>query len=218
MLGGMMQSIGVGGTVEASELNLLTGNVGIGTASPTLTYGGKGLHIENNDNAEILLNDTTGATFSIAARDSDVLLYSANTDPIRIGVGGDEKMRIENTGNVGIGTVSPSAKLHVNGDVIFGEGSTLTIASGAITPTHAFHQVATESNASTDDLVTINGAYTGKMLILKALVTGKTIVLKDTGGNLRLAGGDFSMDNGNDLITLMGVGSIWYEISRSDNA
>ena len=92
-----------------------TGNVGIGTTSPSLSYGGKGLQIQNTDTAGLRLTDTTGADFDISARSGDVLLYEGNGNPIRIGVGGSEKMRITNDGRVGIGTTSPDKLLVVSG-------------------------------------------------------------------------------------------------------
>jgi hypothetical protein len=94
-----------------------SGNVGIGTTSPTLTYGGKGLHIENNDTAGLMLNDTTGAKFNLAARSSDILLYSNTAHPIRVGTNGAERMRIDSSGNVGIGTTSPTQALEVVGQI-----------------------------------------------------------------------------------------------------
>ena len=91
----------------------VTGNVGIGTTSPSLSYGGKGLQIQNTDTAGLRLTDTTGADFDISARSGDVLLYEGEGNPIRIGVGGNEKMRIQNDGYVGIGTTNPGHLLDV---------------------------------------------------------------------------------------------------------
>ena len=90
-----------------------SGNVGIGTTSPLLSYGGKGLQIQNTDTAGLRLTDTTGADFDISARSGDVLLYEGEGNPIRIGVGGSEKMRIQNDGYVGIGTTTPGYLLDV---------------------------------------------------------------------------------------------------------
>ena len=90
-----------------------SGNVGIGTTSPLLSYGGKGLQIQNTDTAGLRLTDTTGADFDISARSGDVLLYEGEGNPIRIGVGGSEKMRIQNDGYVGIGTTNPGYLLDV---------------------------------------------------------------------------------------------------------
>jgi len=94
----------------------------------------------------------------------------------------------------------------------------LTIDSGgAITATHSHHKVDTEGDASSDDLVTINGGATGEMLILTAENDGRTIVAKDSTGNLKL-NNDFSLTHSEDTLVLMKVNSTWIEISRSDNA
>ena len=42
-----------------------------------------------------------------------------NTNPLRLGVNGNEKVRILDNGNVGIGLTNPSKKLEVAGDVSF---------------------------------------------------------------------------------------------------
>jgi len=79
------------------------GNVGIGSDNPVTTYGGKGLVIENNDVAGIMLNDTTGAKFNISARSGDVLLYANTNTPIRIATNNIERARFTSGGNFLVG-------------------------------------------------------------------------------------------------------------------
>ena len=93
----------------------------------------------------------------------------------------------------------------------------LTIASGAITVTGKLHNVDTESDASTDDLDTINGGVVGQIVILRAADDGRTIVCKDGTGNLKLSG-DFSLTHTEDGIVLIYDGSNWIELSTANNA
>jgi hypothetical protein len=97
------------------------GNVGIGTDSP-----GEKLDVNGVIRAEqyLRLADTGGTNrFSIRAEStygtidngSNTLNYNANSHLFLVGL--SEKMRITNTGDVGIGTTSPSEKLEVNGTV-----------------------------------------------------------------------------------------------------
>ena len=96
----------------------------------------------------------------------------------------------------------------------------LTIASGEVTITQAFHKIDTEADASTDDLVTINGSLDGSLLFLRAENSARTVVVKDNTGNINLAGGDFSLTATNDVLMLMYDGSIsrWLEVGRNNNA
>lgn len=95
----------------------------------------------------------------------------------------------------------------------------LTIASGVITVTSSFHPVDTESNAATDDLVTINGGTDGMRVVLTAADNNRTIVVKDSTGNIQCAG-DHSLDTVADTIELMYHAGIsqWIELCRSNNA
>jgi hypothetical protein len=129
----------------------------------------------------------------------------------------NERMRITSSGNVGIGTTSPDTKLHVDGDVAFGAGSELTISSGVVTVTHSYHIIDTESGTGSDNLDTINGGdVEGQILIIRAADTNHSVVAKDGSGNLKLSG-DFTMDNSEDILTLVYDGSNWLELSRSNN-
>ena len=63
-------------------------------------------------------------TASLIDLDGDTKIQvekSADEDHIRFDTGGSERMVINNSGNVGIGTSSPSKKFHVKGDEILVE-------------------------------------------------------------------------------------------------
>lgn len=92
----------------------------------------------------------------------------------------------------------------------------LTIATGVVTATKSFHTIDTESDASTDDLVTINGGTSGDVLVITAANGARSVVAKDGTGNLNLAG-DFTLDNENDTLSVIYNGTDWIELSRSNN-
>jgi hypothetical protein len=118
-------------------LNPNGGNVGIGTATPntlltlksTLTNGVasniKSLQIEdasggNNANTGFWIKQTQDAStngyFTLGVTDSGAHLYSLAFD-----TNGAERMRIDRSGNIGIGTTSPSTLFQVNGTVSVGK-------------------------------------------------------------------------------------------------
>jgi hypothetical protein len=96
--------------------------------------------------------------------------------------------------------------------------STLTIASGAVTASEAYHTVDTESAAASDDLDTINGGASlrGQIVVFRAASSARTVVFKDGTGNLQL-NGDFSLTHIDDAIALLFTGATWIEVARSDN-
>ena len=114
------------GTVTAvSEKMRITadGNVGIGTTSPTGTYGklsvAGGIRILDDNNAKLEIGRySSGASNSYIklGSNSNSLRITNNTDAADI-------FTIENGGNVGIGTSSPVTQLHVSGSLQIGNGT-----------------------------------------------------------------------------------------------
>jgi hypothetical protein len=99
-----------------------TGNVGIGTTSPNAL-----LEIKGTDNQLVLASSgnrglelgTDGTTATVLAYDragSGTYKYlNLNAAQHLFSISGAEKMRIDSSGNVGIGVTSPAAKLHLDG-------------------------------------------------------------------------------------------------------
>jgi hypothetical protein len=101
------------GGVEAMRINS-SGNLGIGTSSPQAK-----LHVSNSSSGLLFSEDGSKAVIigtNAAGTVSQELFLRG--DPLTFtgsGGGGAEHMRLNSDGNVGIGTSSPSTKLHVAG-------------------------------------------------------------------------------------------------------
>jgi hypothetical protein len=106
-----------------------SGNVGIGTSSPAGKLDVVG--------AIRLTNTANAANFGTLSDGGGLVITSGNSNPMYFNTGGAERMRIDSSGNVGIGVTSNrnSTKLDVLGDVTFGANAsyygTLAYNAGA---------------------------------------------------------------------------------------
>jgi hypothetical protein len=101
------------GTVKATIDS--SGNLGLGTTSPTHT-----LHVNNSLRASssLVSIDPTGSASApslIFNGDDNSGLYRPASDNLAVSTAGTERMRIDSSGNLGLGTSSPQQKLHVVG-------------------------------------------------------------------------------------------------------
>lgn len=96
------------GTTAAMTINT-SQNVGIGTTSPSYN-----LHVSNANNPVIAVTDTTNPTTGyFQAIDSRVNLGTLTNHPLAFATNDAERMRIDSSGNVLIGTTSGTRKLTV---------------------------------------------------------------------------------------------------------
>jgi len=125
-------AFGEGGS-EALRIDS-SGNVGIGTNSPQAPFGGRALQLGNISDARsvfTLQSSTTGRNsiyFSDGTAGGDTFRgyidYIHSDNVMAFGVETSEALRITSTGNVGIGTINPFAKLEVLGQIRSNNGVT----------------------------------------------------------------------------------------------
>jgi hypothetical protein len=150
----------IGGTADNGDLlqvqgtSYFDGNVGIGTVNPSSkldisgavkidtdgTYGSEygmvGFGGTTDGYNRIFGRTTTADGLFLASATGRGIFFRANG-------GNTDHMVVIASGNVGIGTTSPSAKLEVNGDIavsgnnkVYSEGDTLTLRAGGASGTY----------------------------------------------------------------------------------
>jgi len=189
-----------GATVLDGSLNVDSGtlvvdatnnNVGIGTTSPgsPLTIessAGNQVKITYPSIASYFLNATSGGDFAI------------NKD-------GTERLRIDSSGNVGIGTTSPAKTLHVNGDVRLPTDFTISWGDDACRIFRATNDLRIDVGGS--ERARIDSS--GNMLLGGTLPSDPNITLNADGkgsfdGNVTVGGSPYQGANNGTFLTASG--------------
>ena len=188
MQGGLLQihsdsvgsdiGFGYGSSVAMTESMRIkgNGNVGIGTNNPTskLTVNG-GIRASGGAPGVGGINDN-GYAFAGGGGDTDSGMFSSADGSLEFYTQGTEKMRIL-SGNVGIGTTTPTAPLEVNGAI---KATSLTV-NGTVTATAFAGPVNGEKAPVTYNLGTAN-----LTLWRDVLIDGTTLLGDADGGRIKV--------------------------------
>ena len=91
-----------------------SGNVGIGTTSPNASGSRKTLHIEDSDGAAIRLADDGVSSLIRYDNTNGLSIGTVGSNNVVLSTSDTERMRINSSGNVGIGTTSPLVKTQIS--------------------------------------------------------------------------------------------------------
>ena len=154
-----------------------------------------------NGDGQIYFNATTGnLTMFLAKNGLETLLWNRANGAMRFGTNDTERLRIDSSGNVGIGTSSISAKTHIVGAA---NAIALKVANGAV-------------DGNTADLVHIepsNAAYYGKLLRIqsgRSDFSDSLLFLNTTAGMNGTNGSYMRVQNnaGADIFRIKGDGNV----------
>lgn len=132
------------------------------------------------------------------------------------GTASGDDLLLESTSHATKGHIALTAsEIVCKSPLTFDAQSELTIATGVITVTKSYHTVDTESDASSDDLVTINGGKDGAILVIRPSSSSRTINVLET-GNIELLQ-SCAMGDNTDTLTLIYDSGLtkWVEVTRS---
>jgi hypothetical protein len=158
------------------------GNVGLGTSSPSVK-----LHVEGAGNQLVLVNNssTSDGLFLKAGTGESSIQTNGGSNVMNFYTSGNERMRIDSSGNVGIGTTSP------NQDGFGSTSRVLTVKAPSSGGTGALELIGL-ANSSGDVMSAINfmsyavGNPAGRITALRHTADDEATIAFDTSGAERM--------------------------------
>jgi hypothetical protein len=198
-------------------MRLTSTGLGIGTSSPGTLLD---LGTSTGQKISVYRNGTIRYGFGI---ETDTMRYYVPTGASNAvhsfgqisttdGTTYTERMRLDSSGNLGIGTTSPGAMLDVAGRARGGLTNRKGVyTAGATTPSVSGVSYLDVSNSSATTITNFTNGVEGQLLYL-LFRDGNTTITRN---NAYLAGGTNFTSAANATLLLISDGTSWYEVSRS---
>jgi hypothetical protein len=187
-------------TAGTSRLHVAAGGkIGVGTASPATTFDING--------------DLTIADKIIHGGDTNTAIRFPAADTVSIETAGFERVRIDNAGNLGVGTSSPSVKLDVNGDVNIATSGEFRVAGTKVLDATSLGSAVVSSSLTSVGTIgtgvwngtAIATAYIADSAVTSAKIADGTIINADVNASAAIAGTKISPDFGSQTVTTTGL-------------
>jgi hypothetical protein len=207
-----------------------SGNVGIGTSSPNLNgfgSGTNGLEIADATLAGIRLNGNAADSMYLISGSAKHWVYGRGAVPMTFSTNGAEAMRIDSSGNVGIGTSSPTAKLEIHDDLAKVQIRDTSIAATGVGGILRF-QGYTSGTSGANNFAEVKGVKAdgtaGGEFVVRTSDTGGSLQERlriDSSGNVGIGttSPDYTLDLGGatPVIRIGDAGSIQPTLTRNNS-
>jgi len=120
-----------------------SGNVGIGTTSPTNDSGYSTLSLSNTTGGQVVFKDDGTTMAGILGNATNLGFTTVGNRYINFTTNSSERMRIDGSGNVGIGNTSPRQKFNVTGPLV-STGALSTLGAAGSYTDGAFNATAVD--------------------------------------------------------------------------
>jgi hypothetical protein len=192
--GALVFNLGAGGSADAEYMRLTSTGLGIGTASPSakLSISSGNIFVDNANGSVTIRNaDVTNQQqirLRMASNDGvlDVTRAGGTAPNLIFGTEGTERMRLDSSGNLGIGTASPATKLEVsNGAITAGNSGTVLVgrnSSSFPSPGAGYFSLATHNTDGENGGILFNTLAAGTLIERARITSGGDLLVGTSSG------------------------------------